>query len=457
MVDAALAALFPLPLTTFEKYMLLDDRPDYPMVFGQQLRVSGVIERSAFQAALQEAISYHPLLRATVPRSGPHSRAWVLTAKHEPWVDWDVLGAPLGRCQSERIDLSKEFGLRVWVRQGGSNAEVTLQFHHACCDGIGSVRFIDTLLAAYGVRTASAGHLPTPFHCNPAGLPCRGHDPASFSTPETRSRSFWAGVRDGYRWLSRRPAILRAGAGVKGNGAPSIPSLGTYCHTFEPEEHRLIRQVARTESVTLNDLLLRDIFLSLRKWNAGQASAAANRWLRIAIPVSLRTDDGACMSAANRVSYNFLTRDSSQCGDEQALLLGIHHENDIATRGRRSLLFLNSFRLLERIPGAVRLYFASNRCFATAVLSNMGDMVRHFPSRFPQQSGKLVVGNLILEEIYGAPPVRPNTRAAFTAGRYGERLWVSVRCDPRIFSDNDARGLLKLYVDRLKTTMNRAA
>ena len=123
-----------------------------------------------------------------------------------------------------------------------------------------------------------------------------------------------------------------------------------YCHTFEPEEHRLIRQASRMEGATLNDLLLRDIFLTLRQWNAGRASAAANRWLRIAIPVSLRTGDGTCTSAANSVSYNFVTRDSSQCGDVRALLLGIRRENDVATRGRRSLLFLNSFRFLERIP-----------------------------------------------------------------------------------------------------------
>ena len=209
MVDAALAALFPLPLTTFEKYMLLDDRPDYPMVFGLQIRLSGVIERSAFHAALQEAVGCHPLLGAMVPRSSPNGRAWVLAENSDPWVDWDVLGTPLGRCHSERIDLSKELGLRVWVRQGGSSAEVTFQFHHACCDGIGSVRFVDTLLAAYGVRTAPAGSSPTPFRCDPTSLACRGRYLADPSTPEKQSRSFWAGVRDGYRWLGRRPAVLR--------------------------------------------------------------------------------------------------------------------------------------------------------------------------------------------------------------------------------------------------------
>lgn len=59
---SAAAALFPLPLTTFEKYMLLDDRADYPMAFVIQLKLSGELRRSAFESSLEETLSRHPLL-----------------------------------------------------------------------------------------------------------------------------------------------------------------------------------------------------------------------------------------------------------------------------------------------------------------------------------------------------------------------------------------------------------
>ena len=41
-------------------------------------------------------------------------------------------------------------------------------------------------------------------------------------------------------------------------------------------------------------------------------------------------------------------------------------------------------------------------------------------------------------------------------GSYGERLWVCVRCDPRVFPADDAHQLLSSYVDRLKKTMDEA-
>ncbi len=454
---SAAAALFPLPLTTFEKYMLLDDRADYPMAFVIQLKLSGELRRSAFESSLEETLSRHPLLCAVVdcsPRSGP---VWRLAKELRPPVDWDVLGVPLGSPRGERIDLKSEVGLRLWVRQGDGVAEVTLQFHHACGDGIGSLRFVGDLLAAYGCRTASAGRCPRPRACDPTSLARRGHVAGKAAAQRSRARAVWASVRDGAKWFVRRPAVLPPRAAAPQATAASIPFPGMYRHTFDPSGVDRIREVGSRNGVTVNDLLLRDMFQTLQQWRTAQAMEPANRWLRIAVPVNLRSDDDTHMPCANGVSYTFLTRHGSQCGDSQELLRGIHQETDPATRYRRSLMFLRSFRSMERIPGAIRLYTNSNRCFATTVLSNLGDMSWHLGSQFPCEAGKVVAGNLVLEDIFTAPPIRANTRAAFLVGRYGGRLWICVRCDPRVFTADDARQLLALYVDRVTSTMRRAA
>lgn len=458
MFDPSVAALFPLPLTTFEKYMLLDDRPDYPMVFAFQLRLSGEIRRSTFESSLEEALSLHPLLCVLVDRSARSGPVWRLAKRQRPTVDWDVLGAAIGSTRGERIDLDSEVGLRVWVRQGAGAAEVTLQFHHACCDGIGALGFVGHLLALYGAHTASAGRCPILDSCNPAALAKRGQFAAATAARGgSRARVVWAGVRDGVRWLRRRPAILGSNAANSQGSPASIPFLGMCRHAFDQSETNGIQQAGARQGTTVNDLLLRDMFQTLQQWNAGQASESANRWLRIAVPVSLRTGDNDRMPAANRVSYTFLTRHPSQCADSHELLKGIPPETDVATRRRRSLMFLGGFRLMERIPGAIPLYMGANRCFATVVLSNLGDVCRHFQTQFPCESGKIVAGNLILEDIFGAPPIRANTRAAFMAGRYGGRYWVCVRCDPRVFTADDAHRLLSRYVDRLKRTMAEAS
>lgn len=457
MFDSTAAALFPLPLTTFEKYMLSDDRPDYPMAFGFQLKLSGELRRSAFESSLEETLSRHPLLCAVVDRSSRSGPVWRLAKELRPSVDWDVLGVPIGSPHGERIDLKSEVGLRFWVRQGDGVAEVTVQFHHACCDGIGSLRFVGDLLAAYGSCTAPAGCCPTLHPCDPTSLVRRGHLAGKTAAQQSRARAVWASVCDGAKWLVRRPAILQP-RGVASQATPmSIPFLGMYCHTFDRAEADKIRQVGTQQGVTVNDLLLRDMFQTLQQWRAGQALEPANRWLRIAIPVNLRGPNDAHMSSANGVSYSFLTRHGSQCADSHALLRGIHQETDPATRYRRGMMFLRSFRSMERIPGAIPLYANSNRCFATTVLSNLGDMSWHLGTQFPCEAGKIVAGNLVLEDIFCAPPVRANTRAAFMIGRYGGRLWVCVRCDPRAFTADDAHQLLALYVDRVASTMGRAA
>ncbi len=69
MFDPSVAALFPLRLTTFERYMLWDDRPEYPMVFAFRLKLSGELHRAVFESSLDEALSRHPLLRALVKSS----------------------------------------------------------------------------------------------------------------------------------------------------------------------------------------------------------------------------------------------------------------------------------------------------------------------------------------------------------------------------------------------------
>lgn len=60
----------PLCLTPFERYMMMDERAGYPMTFPLVWRVTGGIDRVQFEAAFQEALSWHPLLRGRVGDDG---------------------------------------------------------------------------------------------------------------------------------------------------------------------------------------------------------------------------------------------------------------------------------------------------------------------------------------------------------------------------------------------------
>jgi hypothetical protein len=118
-------------------------------------------------------------------------------------------------------------------------------------------------------------------------------------------------------------------------------------------------------------------------------------------------------------------------------------------RWRLSLYFIGQIGALVAIPGATRWLLGSKGCLATAVLTNVGDPTRRFRVRFPRRDNKAVVGNLLLENIVGAPPLRALTRVGVAVGTYGGQMGVSVLCDRHRFSRQQARRFLEIYLHRI--------
>jgi hypothetical protein len=159
------------------------------------------------------------------------------------------------------------------------------------------------------------------------------------------------------------------------------------------------------------------------------------------------------MPAANAMSYAFLTRSTSDCAEcgSQDLLEGISRETRLIKQWSMGLMFLDGLRFSTRIPGLVHLMSRRRRCMASLVLSNLGQLARNFPYQ-PGEDGPIRAGNVTLERVTGAPPVRRLTRVAMLATRNEGRLTLGVRCDPWQFSPGDAKTFLAQYVERLEKT-----
>jgi hypothetical protein len=95
-------------------------------------------------------------------------------------------------------------------------------------------------------------------------------------------------------------------------------------------------------------------------------------------------------------------------------------------------------------------------CFTTAVLTNLGDPTRRFVARLPRSGTGLAVGNLVLEQITGVPPVRPLTKAAFSIFNSARNISISLKCDPHCYSSLDTQRLLGQYVAQLRSTGEQA-
>ena len=185
----------------------------------------------------------------------------------------------------------------------------------------------------------------------------------------------------------------------------------------------------------------------MRDWNH-ELGQPRNR-LRVVVPVNLRNRSDLAMSAANRLSYSFLTRSERQMRSSERLLSSIGRETSTLRRNGTALELLKKLRLLQQTGRFYPWVFTPQRCFATAVFSNLGDPTRRFRIRFPRRNGLVQVGNMTLTSFAGTTALRPQTHAGFFFNTYAHQLTISTRFDPAYFTVEDANHFLERLADRL--------
>ena len=258
--------IFPLALAPFEEYMLADDRPAYPMTFFLRLQLAGRFGPETFPQALRTTISRHPLLCALVRQVGRRHPEWIAANRADLPVHRMPQLAENGLPHADPIDLRREPGLRLWLLEGERTTDLVAQFHHACCDGLGAVAFIEDLLIAYAmaVRTLSKG---------------RSLCPIEFERLRGRARFGWSA----WSLLKLLPRQLVGLAGVgqffahapspavplsAGKDASSLPVQypAVLDRQLTVAETTALGRLRGREEATVNDILVRDWFLAMGDW-----------------------------------------------------------------------------------------------------------------------------------------------------------------------------------------------
>src|SRR5262249_6640383 len=142
---------------------------------------------------------------------------------------------------------------------GRAGTEVLLQFHHCCCDGVGAVRLIETLMTAYAA---------------PAEPGVAGPDTRLYRARSRCPLGAWESARTAPNDLWRISQFLRTNvrplAGSRFPGAADsrgLPPPDLISHTLEVPESEHVCSLARRANATVNDLLLRDLFVTLDSWD----------------------------------------------------------------------------------------------------------------------------------------------------------------------------------------------
>jgi hypothetical protein len=443
-------SLFPLPLAPFEHYMLADDRPDYPMTPFVRLEFQGRFDREGFPRAVARALAAHPLLRARVvgsPRATTAELRWVDASDQFPFLSWAPAGEPIEFPAGRQIDLHREIGLRLWVREGEQHTELLVQAHHACCDGIGLFTFLERLLAEYAAQNAAEpGPLDSPP--DPDLIRRRGYGRLGW---REQARALYQDLFRVARYYRRQPMPLALGrTAPQPNGPGDFPALVS--HTFGPRETRRILRAAKARQVSVNAFVLRDILLGLDAWNRTQTPfEPVGRNLRVAIPVNLREPEAGPMPAVNAVSMAFVDREPSELADRTALVQSLHREMEETKKLRRGLSLLPALRLLGAFRGGIASQVRRERCLGTSVFSNLGVLFARSP--LLDGHGRVVAGNMLLEGVSVVPPVRPLTHATFALTTYAQRLTLGMCYAGACLQRPQAEELLGLCVQSLQASL----
>lgn len=443
--DARLEDIFPLPVNAVEAFMIADGRPRYPMMCDIEVQLQGRIQRQPFEEALAFAVARAPLFRSVLSEDKKRGRVWQLTDRLPP-VDWDDYGEPCLTGYDDLIDLHADPGVKIYVRSGAERSTILIHFHHATCDGLGAFVFVEDLLAGY--HNASPGAVPVkPRAWEPERLKKRCTHQLENPGLAQGLYDVYCGIRGAANFFMERPLPMTAGKSVLSEGAARLQN-GLVTMAVDPEATRALRSWTSAQKVTLNDLLLRDLFVALHTWMSSQGHEIGNRRLRILMPQSLRGRGDGAMPSTNDLGFAFLARRGSMIETPQKLLDSLTPELAAIRKDNLSRHFIGGLDMVQKL-GLLPWLLNGSSCFSTAVLTNFGNAWRRFQTKLPPAQGGLLAGNLVYDGLVGTPPCRPNTGAAFSVTTTANQIILSVKHDPYHYSREESKELLRTYVEQV--------
>lgn len=424
--------------------MLAEDSANHPMTALLEVRYNGLLKQETFEAALSHTLSQHPLLQSVIDHSKRAPR-WRHVPERSPWIDWSNDDTPLAYPAREHIDLTREIGLRIWVRNLESDGRIVFQLHHACTDGIGVLNFVLDVLRAYSAIVKRAPH----------ELPIRQQHLLEqrdrFSRFPLLSRIYrlcGSAVRI-RSWNRTKPISLSHGA----EQPPELAPMEAILHsTLSFDEVEKLLCLARRLKATVNDLLLRDLFIVLEK-HCEVADEQNGRCLSVCMPVNLREPTESEMPSSNKMMMTFLNRTSAACREPDSLLQSVSRETIYIKRTRSGVRLLEVMRVALALKGEIPRKLLSKNSFATAVLSNLGRLEGSNERLPTDEQGRILCGDSTIQQIVTAPNGRPGTNVVIVVLTYAGRMSIALRFDPTHLSREAAQRILDNFIRQLQVTI----
>jgi NRPS condensation-like uncharacterized protein len=440
-----------LPLTTMEEFIYWEDRPAYPWSCFVRLRFSGNLDRAAFESAVCTVLARHPLLASKIETTWRGRLRWSAVDEPSPVIKWESasVGGPLP--PATRLDIRHEIGIRFHIRSDGTDSDLTIQFHHSCCDGAGFALVLRELLVAYALAYGGAPNRAKLATLDPGKLPGRGRFGLTLRKLIRMVPNQLVGLRGARQFLMRKPVPIIPHH-VCPDDAPLPKTYPAMLHQLlDAEATAALRKASVRRGVTSNDLLARDLFLALAEWRTRQNIDDDGSWLRMMIPMNLRSTEDHSMPAVNMVSSVFLDRRGLDFADSNRLLSGIHEEMDLIKRLQLGFTFIFSTAICRRFLGGLEKQVRADKCTISCIFTNVGNLLAHVP--LPRRDECIVAGNVTLEDAEFVAPLRPYSCVTIVVALYARKLGITIHYDPRPLTKEQANDLLETYVRRIHASI----
>ncbi|MEZ4753736.1 MAG: condensation domain-containing protein [Bdellovibrionota bacterium] len=421
--------------------MLAGDKPDYPQTFFISVELSGEIDRERFDKVLPQVLARHPMLQVKLEgelHQSTRKLRWVPLQNYEaPYVAWLRQGE---KPNATVIDLHQEIALRIFIWEDSDKASILFQFHHACIDGVRAARFLEDLVAFYAAAGDKAKLAKLLRPIKSSMLEHRGKFHLS---SKDWFRRWFIDLKELFEFLPRRPASLATG---KYELSP-LDFPATHTTELDSETLTALESMAKLKGVTLNDLLLRDLILTLSHANKDSSKEVA-----IVVPLSMeRKISDLLMPAANITSGYIANASPDEIFDPEALLQEISDRSNYVQKNWIGLSAIRAIGVASKFSGGMQFLWKPpfwRKNVATSTFSFLSDPLRL--SRLPRQNGKVMLAGITIEQITGIPLLfEHGPYLSFCGTIYAEQLSITLLYHPLHVQSEEAEQLLNDYKVRL--------
>lgn len=432
-----------------EEFLYWEDRSSYPSWMVLKASFQGQLDREALQRAYDEAILRHPLGTALLERDPCGRLFWRLQQEVLPPIQWCSAGADMDQPEFLPYDLTQEGCLRFYVVEGEGRFDIYCQAHHAAVDGLGGMQMLNDLLIHYDRHRGKDYDLP-PVKTD--DLESRNRFFKTFGQRLTSIPGFLQGLV--VTWTMRR----RNGAPLVEHAIPEDESPAprgwprVVSRRLDPDLYRSLRNVSKAEKVSVNELVVRDFQVTIGEWRRRYKIGHEEDWIRLAVPISLRSWAMRYFTAANIVGVVTIDRQMRSLKRERRarLLFRIHEDMEQLQKKGLHSFFPRLLALYRWLPGGIPARFGRDKALYTGVVTHLGRLFASGPQI--NRDRKLEIDGAVLEDLRLTAPLRPQALISLDTYVYANRLALDMHYDERFLCREQADDLLEVFVGELKKT-----